>query len=297
MANNMKVGIFLAVTFAFSWLIALAIHLGGGLAGLGSLATFILLTYMAGPMIGALVCVFAFEKGRRLDALGLKNPKWRAMPLAWLAAVALMLGALLITILVPGYGLGDPIAANKAIIADLPETMLSEAEREMSLATLDRPGMAWIIGGASLFLGPAINTVLTLTEELGWRGYLWDQLKSRGFWPTSLMTGLLWGVWHMPIIWLGHNYPDAPILGSFAFIGLCVLMSPLYSWIRIKTDSVWGAGLLHGTTNATAGYFILWQTPITMPWTGFVGIGGYIAATLSLIVIALLWRRAPLPIR
>jgi len=136
-----------------------------------------------------------------------------------------------------------------------------------------------------------------LSEELGWRGYLWDQLKSKGFWLTSWITGLLWGLWHVPIILMGHNYPNMPIIGSILFIGLCLLMGPVYSWIRLKSGSVWGPCLLHGTTNGAAGYFILAQSSMEMPWKGLLGIGGFVALGIAVFLIWLAHRKTSLTIK
>lgn len=282
--------LYVIVSFAFSWIIAAGIYVTGGFTELGNLLTPVLLLYMYGPAVGAIVCVLIHEKGRRLAALGLTQPRWRFMPLAWLGGLVLMVAALAVTVLVPGYELADPVTNLISTLENNPS--LSDFERAQSLNAMQMPHMGWIVGLSAVFLGPVINMPLMLSEELGWRGYLWDRLKASGFWRATLITGLLWGVWHMPIIWLGHNYPDAPVIGSVLFILLCLLMSPLYSWLRIKTRSVWGPALLHGTTNATAGYFILLQNPMTQPWQGLLGIGGYIAAAFTGVFVWIVIRRS-----
>ena len=278
---------FVGIAFAFSWAIAAAIHLNGGLGALGGAATLVLLLYMCGPAVGALVCVVLFERGRRLAALGLAVPRWRELPWAWFGVVLLCVGALLFTLAVPGYGLGDPVAANIAALEQLPEGRMSEAERDLVVSALRAPGMGWVIGLSALVLGPLINWPLMLSEELGWRGYLWDRLEASGFWRASLVTGLLWGVWHAPIILMGYNYPTMPVLGVFVFTLFTVLFSPLYSWVRVSSRSVWGPALMHGTTNALAGYVLLWQEPVAMPMMGLLGGGGLAALVLA---NAWLWR-------
>ncbi len=65
----------------------------------------------------------------------------------------------------------------------------------------------------SFTLGPLINTLLALGEELGWRGFLLPSLLPLGQWRAILMSGLIWGVWHAPAILQGHNYPSQPVLG------------------------------------------------------------------------------------
>ena len=65
----------------------------------------------------------------------------------------------------------------------------------------------------SFTLGPLINTLFALGEELGWRGFLLPSLLPLGQWRAILMSGLIWGVWHAPAILQGHNYPSQPVLG------------------------------------------------------------------------------------
>ena len=276
-----RLATYLGVSFAFSWAIALWIYGGGGFAAFGAWIQLLLFLFMCGPAVGAIVCVLFFEKGRRLTALGLTQPRWREMPWAWAGVVILLIAALLFTLITPGYTLGDPIAANVAIIEALPGAQMSEFAREASLEEMRKPYMPWLLGVSALLLGPLINWPLMLSEELGWRGYLWDRLKEMGFWRLSGLTGLLWGAWHAPIILLGHNYPTMPIAGVFIFTLFCILFSPLYSWVRITTRSVWGPALMHGTTNAGAGYFLLWQDPIEMPMMGLLGGGGLVALVIA----------------
>ena len=277
--------VFIVVSFAFSWAVALFVWRGGGLAGFGAWIQALLLLYMCGPAVGALVCAGLFERGRRLDALGLRQPRWREMPWAWLGIVMLCVGALAITLAVPGYGLGDPVAAT---VNALDQVEMSEAQKASTIEAMELWWMPWMLGLSSLVLGPLINTPLMLSEELGWRGYVWHVLERFGFWRASAATGLLWGVWHAPIVLMGYNYPTMPVVGAFLFTLFCILFSPIYSWLRVTTRSVWGPALAHGTTNALAGYMLMWQDPADMPFMGLLGVGGLIAMVIANILI---WRR------
>lgn len=282
--------IFICLAFGTSWAIAFALYLAGGFVSVGPWLPVVLFAYMCGPAIAGITCVLLFDRSRWKDALGIMRPNWKEMPWAWIAGILLLGGALLITLTIPGYKFISPMdsLANQIEVAS--ETM-SEQDLSLARTQLQMPFLGIILLGMSLLIGPLINAFLTLSEELGWRGYLWHVLKEQGFWSATCITGLLWGLWHMPIIWLGHNYPDAPILGSALFVLLCLLMSPVYSWLRVTTKSVWGPGLFHGTTNSAASYFIMLQDPQDQPWLGLLGIGGFIAATLSAVLIWLASRR------
>src|SRR5699024_7537754 len=55
-----------------------------------------------------------------------------------------------------------------------------------------------------------INLIPALGEEIGWRGWLTPQLLPLGVVPTIIITGIIWGLWHTPVLLLGHNYPQLP---------------------------------------------------------------------------------------
>ncbi len=290
---NRKILTYITVSYGFSWVIALAIKLTSGLEGLDTYAIILMLFYMCGPALGALVCAFIYEKGRRVDALGLSGPFTWYLPAAWLVGIGIVTGALLVSLLAPDVSLTDPVQSN---IASLAEVDLSNVQREAAIEQLNGPYMGIILFGAAVFLGPLINWPLMASEELGWRGYLWDQLKSKGFWSASWITGGLWGLWHAPIILLGHNYPAMPMIGSIVFIGLCTLMGPIYSWIRMKSGSIWGPCLLHGTTNAMTGYALFAQSSMDMPWKGLLGIGGFVVLFIAVFLIWVFNRKTSLTI-
>ncbi len=71
----------------------------------------------------------------------------------------------------------------------------------------------WMLFINSLVAGATINAIAAFEEESGWRGFLLNKLKHQSFIKTSFTIGLIWGVWHAPIILAGHNYPDHPCHG------------------------------------------------------------------------------------
>ena len=84
----------------------------------------------------------------------------------------------------------------------------------MGRTILAKPGgLLFLSIGQVLMAGPTINAIVALGEELGWRGLLMHELKSLGFWRSSFAIGFFWGLWHLPMIVNGYNYPGYPILG------------------------------------------------------------------------------------
>src|SRR5699024_5106100 len=82
--------------------------------------------------------------------------------------------------------------------------------------------------------------------------------RSLGFWKATLLIGLIWGLWHAPLtIFAGHNYPSTPIFGVLMITVSCMLMSPIISFITIKSRSVFPAAFFHGVINGSASLGIM----------------------------------------
>jgi membrane protease YdiL (CAAX protease family) len=92
--------------------------------------------------------------------------------------------------------------------------------------------------------------VFAFGEELGWRGYLLTRLmQSR--WPFPiLLSGLVWGVWHSPLLILTGYAHGAVTLSLVMFTVLTVLFGVFIGWLRLASGSVFVAALAHASFNA-----------------------------------------------
>jgi len=91
------------------------------------------------------------------------------------------------------------------------------------------------------------------------------------------MSGkIVWGIWHAPLIILGHNYPGYPVIGVFMMIIWCILLSPVFSLIRIKSRSVIAASIFHGTINGSYGMSIMMVSCVGVHITGMTGLAGFL---------------------
>lgn len=98
---------------------------------------------------------------------------------------------------------------------------------------------------------PLITTFLIWGEEFGWRGYLQIRLFAHQPALAGLATGLIWGVWHLPMILAsGDQYADTPLLGVFVFPITAALLSIIWGWLRLRTGSVWVSCVAHAATNS-----------------------------------------------
>jgi len=132
----------------------------------------------------------------------------------------------------------------------------------------------------ALVAGFTINALFGLGEELGWRGYLLKTLQNKKLLPASLIIGTVWGLWHFPLILLGHNYPQHPAAGVGMMVVYCILLTPMMIYIVIKSKSVITAAILHGANNAIGGISILYLAGGNDITNGVTGIAGFISLLL-----------------
>lgn len=110
----------------------------------------------------------------------------------------------------------------------------------------------------SLTFLPISQILPSLGEEAGWRGVMYPFLKAKlGPVAGKLTGGVLWGVWHWPLVILGNYYYEGeyfgkPILGPVMIcITLCafgILIDHFYE----KTGCIWIPSLMHASMNASA---------------------------------------------
>lgn len=107
----------------------------------------------------------------------------------------------------------------------------------------------------SLFIGIVSSTLLALGEEIGFRGYLVPRLMHLGPQRAILLAGLLHAIWHVPILVLTGFYQGNLLIALPLFLLTLTAAGVVYGYLRITTDSVWPAAVLHGAWNAFWGVF------------------------------------------
>jgi membrane protease YdiL (CAAX protease family) len=129
---------------------------------------------------------------------------------------------------------------------------------------------------SSLIVGPTINGIFGFGEEFGWRGYLLPKLMPLGKVKAYTILGIIWGLWHAPLILLGFNYPGYPVLGILWMCALTIALGIFLNEMTLHYKSSILAGSIHGTFNGQ-GYGIWRQlfptvNPLLGGVTGVVGI-------------------------
>jgi hypothetical protein len=110
---------------------------------------------------------------------------------------------------------------------------------------------------------------------------------------ASLVIGFFWGLWHLPIIIHGYNYPGHPIAGPVMMTLMTILLSPLIGYVRLRADSAFAAAVFHGTFNAAA-TLVLFLAGGNVLVTGITGAIGMATLLLANAALWLHLRQTPL---
>lgn len=255
------VAVFTALALGLGWLAALPLHLGGGLADPALLVWAAVM--MTTPAIaGIVVTLRSCPPGTRQRVLGVRGglPWRRATAVAVLAAAAAVALSTATLLLAAAFGMAD--------LRTGPDT------------------------ASSLLLVPVLTVVIGLTavgEELGWRGYLHTALRPLGVLRSQLVSGVLWGVWHAPLLLLGYNYATTSPVSIALMVVSTVLIGTLLAWLREVTGTVWAGALAHGAMNSATSFVVAaFVAPEQQtPWITVLGWPGWIALAAAITVVAL----------
>lgn len=289
---------FLTLAFGFSWLVAGAGAALGIDAASGTAYVVLAGTCMFGPSIAAVVQARWID-GAGWEPLGIHVKRFPLKPILLTVLVgvcivpAILLCLLLCGALFPEAGFGEVNFTNEGLIGRVKALMaeLGQGEAtEEQLGPLRTVPPALVLVGALMgAVGAActVNLPFMLGEELGWRGYLWHRTAQWTGLRRVLFTGAVWGLWHAPLIAMGHNYQGHPVAGIGLMVLFCMVLALLFDWTRWRSGSVWSSALLHGIINGSAGALALFAAGGHPLVGSAAGAGGIIAiAVLGGIVVA-----------
>lgn len=178
---------FLIIAFALAWvLFLLPLALAApGTRGYQVAATIAWSAAMWAPGLAAIVATrWVAKEGLKTLNLG-RLGDWRAYIWAWLLFPLLAVATGLLTL---AFGAGE-VDTQFSMIKQALAAAPGRAAIPVSLVVL-------IQVAAALTIGPLINMLLALGEELGWRGFLLPRLLPIGQWKVILLSGAIWGIWH-----------------------------------------------------------------------------------------------------
>ncbi len=284
-----KALLYLALTFFFCWIILpIYFALGGKFNSPYTLP--VLLIYMFVPMTMAIIVQKLIYHEPLRAPLGISFRWNRWFFFAWFLPPLLAIASMGVTLLIPGITFSPSMEGmfQRFSSSLTPEQL--QAMRDSAAALPVHPFWLSLIQG--LIAGVTVNAIAGFGEELGWRGLLQKELSHLGFWKSSLLIGVIWGIWHAPIILQGYNYPDHPQFGVFMMTVFTTLFAPLIAYARIKAKSVIAAAIMHGSLNGTAGLSFILIAGGDDLTNGILGIAGFIVFAVANLILYFWIRRS-----
>lgn len=294
-----RVAEYYAIAFGFACLLGLGLWLAGANLISGAAAPVFQLTlaffYMPLPIIAGLIVerragrgyLLGVEKRTILRNIG------RVALISFTVSIAIYVMNLAVTLLLGNVfgveGVGRLVTKQAEMLAAITQSMPAAAT-EANLASTPPVALLYTLWPfVGIIAGFTINGLFAFGEEYGWRGVLMDELKPLGGVKANLLTGVMWGLWHAPVIVLGFNYGATR---GWGVLMMCVVMTPL-SFIlwraREFSRSVVAPAIIHGAFNGFAGFFLF----LTLGRSTFVAVPIGIAGALALtLVAAIMWRVA-----
>lgn len=290
----LEVAVFVAVAVILAWAVCLPLWISG--EGLGDM----LLVQLCGqammltPLLAVIVAMII--QRRRAKRTGLPQPSvvrylgiWPLRPFG--RVLGLTAAALfgVFALVAGGYFLAAAIGWVKFDLTGL-------SGFKMQMAALPGMGVLPLTAAVIIYLlimvfNSLVTAIFAFGEEVGWRGWLLTSLRPLGTWPALIIVGVVWGLWHAPLILLGYNFGRPDITGLAFMVGGCIMIGILFGWLRLRSGSVWPAVFAHGGLNGSTamllGLFIDASAPTPdMALVAALGVVGWI---VSAIVIAVLF--------
>jgi len=126
-----------------------------------------------------------------------------------------------------------------------------------------------------------------LGEELGWRGFALPRLQEQyGPLRGSLLLGLLWGLWHLPLFLTTWEKPYESLLGLLLFLVQTISFTVVLTWLFNHTrGSILLAMLCHSAYGASGVFLFLLYPQATVNTIR----PGTATLTLGLLAFSLTW--------
>lgn len=264
------VSLYLAICFGFSWAIEIgALIVGARFTALSPATTALLALVMFVPAASAYI-VRRWLTQEGFASAGLRLGPWTPYLLVWIG-VPFVFG--LIYALTAAFGLGVFSTDISLFLRELPQL---PAGKHLP----PTPVLLAALGFASMTFGLLVTSLFTFGEEFGWTGYLLPKLLPVGRWRAVLIYGIIWGLWHAPIIVGGFNYPGHPIAGVALMCAFTTAIGFLQCALLIRYKSVVLTSFLHGSINSQArGIWAALFTSVAPLWGGVTGLVGLLLIT------------------
>lgn len=231
------------------------------IAAIGTVHTPVMFLLMWIPGLAAVGCSYLFGNGFHDLGLRLVLPKYWVLAYSVPATVALLILAVGVGLGINQFAFGGSLQVMKMLIF--------------------QPT-----------LGVLIVALASAGAELGWRGFLYSHVRAAGIPAPQLFTGVLWAVWHWPLVaFSDYTNSKLPLLSLFLFTLSMTAFGVFLGWLRDRSRSVFPCVLAHAV-------HVAWMRDLTGalykagpldPYFG--GEAGFVMAIAYILIAAYLIQR------
>ena len=159
------------------------------------------------------------------------------------------------------------------LIAVLPSIILSALT-----GLINSENLSFATGSIAVLAYLASNLITSGTEEFGWRGVLYPDLKASGmsFWENAWKGGFIWALWHFPLLFIMYLPLGIAVLvpSLIGFTASIVAMNYITNFLYEKMENIWAVVLLHALNN-TMSFLVILLFPGT-PFTIFTNLMAWV---------------------
>ncbi|PXX21952.1 CPBP family intramembrane glutamic endopeptidase [Arenibacter sp. ARW7G5Y1] len=142
-------------------------------------------------------------------------------------------------------------------------------------------------------VGVVKNIGSTLGEEIGWRGFfIYELRKIFSFGGVSIISGLIWSIWHWPIILLIYKGSGNVIFHISSFTVMILGMSVILAYYTFKSNSLWPSALFHSVHNIFIQKIFTPLTSTNENSTFWIDEYGLMLPIITTIFALYFWRKA-----
>jgi CAAX protease family protein len=130
-------------------------------------------------------------------------------------------------------------------------------------------------------------------EEIGWRGYLLPRMIDARIPQPILLSSLIWGAWHLPVVFMGvYAVSSSRWISAAGIMVAAIVAGTFLSWLRLGTGSVWAAVAGHAVWNAliNAGFTFATPNHESNIWIGEQGVIVLAVFIVAVFVIRGSWK-------
>lgn len=262
---------FVVLTFLITWPVELAAYAQGVRyvvtpSGADPRGLWLLAAVAFIPAFAAWIVRSTLTK-EGFGSAGLRFGPWQYYALVWIGMPWLYFIIYALTA-VAGAGHFDPSLRAATEV-------LQHSGRRLDLAQFLTLTLAW-----TLSVGIIFNMIFTFGEEFGWTGFLFPKLLPLGRWRATALYGVIWGLWHAPLVLGGFIYGFAyggfPVTGIVMTCFWTIAVGSIQAALRIRSNSVVLTTFFHSAFNSQARGIVLFLvfgvTPLIGGTTGVIGI-------------------------